>query len=306
MALFSVDSQMNINLARGYAVDIPVVVYRSDNTPYQMIPEMDTLTFTVKQTVSSPPLIQKVLDSPVVPLELADTTALPYGTYLYDLVLTHTEAGDSWVETILGPRRFHLNANDDGLMEEYRKLLTSEYKTKPKLTSWLLWLLSEGVSYRSMFLEFLDAFYLDSAVGLQLDVIGKIVGVERLLSFYPSGGESPLMNDETYRMVIKSKIIQNTWKGTLDELYEAWAVLFPDVRYFQIQDLQDMTYNVVIMGAFTQLERELIANGYIIPKPEGVRINLLTITDTSGLPLFAYDMDTYLLSGYTSHWAEAQ
>ena len=68
MALFSVDSQMNINLARGYAVDIPVVVYRSDNTPYQMIPEMDTLTFTVKQTVSSPPLIQKVLDSPVVPL----------------------------------------------------------------------------------------------------------------------------------------------------------------------------------------------------------------------------------------------
>lgn len=302
MALFAVDNQMNISIARGYAVDIPVMVRRADNSPYQMIPGMDTLSFTVKQTVDSIPVLQKVSEDPNIPLLQTDTTALPYGTYWYDLVLTHTEAGDSWVETILGPCRFHINANDDGLMDEYRRLLTSEYKTKPKLTSWLLWLLSEGVSYRSMFLEFLDAFHLDSAVGKQLDSIGRIVGVGRLLNFYPSGGESPLLTDDVYRLVIKARIVQNFWKGTLPELYESWNVLFPNIR-LQIQDLQDMTYNVVIMGNFSSLMRELINKGYIVPKPEGVRINLMTITDTTGRPLFAYDLDDLDFSGYTAHWA---
>ncbi len=303
MALYSVDSQMNISLARGYAVDIPVVVRRSDDTPYQMIPGMDTLTFTVKQTVVSPSLIQKVTDSPVVSLAFTDTTGLPYGTYLYDLVLTHTEAGDSWVDTILGPCRLLLTANDDQLMDEYRRLLTSEYKTRPKLTQWLLWLLSEGSSYRSALLEFLDSFDLEYAVGKQLDTIGRIVGVGRLLNFYPSGGESPLMDDDTYRIVIKARIAQNMWKGTQDELYEIWSVLFPDVK-IQIHDRQDMTFDVVVAGAFTQLMQELIQHGYIVPKPEGVRANI-QVVDMTGLPLFAYDSNTYLLSGYTSHWAAA-
>lgn len=301
--LFSVDENMNISMARGYPVDIPVQVRRASGADYTMIPG-DTLMFTVKNAPGAQTtLIQKIVSEPVIPLVPADTTALNYGTYFYDLVLI---GGAGWTETILGPCSFYLGGDDNELLDGYRRLLTSEYKTRPRLTSWLLWLLSEGLTYKNTVQEFLDAFNLDTAEGVQLDIIGRIVGVDRLLSFHPVSGDSPLMNDSTYRMVIKAKIIQNTWKGTLDELYEAWAVLFPEVRYFQIQDLQDMTYNVVIMGAFTPLERELIANGYIIPKPEGVRINLLTITDTSGLPLFAYDMDTYLLSGYTSHWAEAQ
>ena len=301
--LFSVDENMNISMARGYTVDIPVQVRRASGADYTMVPG-DTLTFTVKSAPGvQTTLIKVVSGEPVIPLVPADTTSLNFGTYFYDLVLT---GRDGWVETILGPCSIYIGGDDNELLDGYRKLLTSQYKTRPKLTSWLLWLLSEGLTYKNTVQEFLDAFNLDTAIGVQLDIIGQIVGVDRLLSFHPADGSSPLMDDPTYRMVIKARIIQNTWKGTLDELYEAWAVLFPEVRYFQIQDLQNMTYNVVIMGAFTPLERELITNGYIVPKPEGVRINLLTITDTSGLPLFAYDTDTYLLSGYTSHWAEPQ
>ena len=303
MALFSVDDQMNISIARGYTVNIPVEVRRADQSPYSMIPGMDTLTFTVRQEPNSQiNLIQKIVSDPVVPLVGADTTALPYGNYLYDLVLEHTEQGDTWTETILGPCTFYIGGDDDELLDGYRKLLTSEYKTRPKLTAWLLWLLSEGLTYRNTIQEFLDAFQLDTAVGAQLDVIGRIIGVNRLLSFYPIGGESPVMNDDTYRLVIKAAIVRNYWKGTLDELYEAWEVLFPEVT-IQIQDNQDMTFNVVIVGAFTSLMRELIVNGYIVPKPEGVRINIMTITDTTGLPLFAYDLDNLNYSGYTAHWA---
>jgi hypothetical protein len=64
-----------------------------------------------------------------------------------------------------------------------------------------------------------------------------------------------------------------------------------------------MTFNVIVAGSFSSLQKELISKGYIIPKAEGVRINLMTITDTSGYPLFSYDMDTLYYSGYTSYWA---
>ncbi len=302
MAMYSVDSSGNINVARGMVIDMPVEIRRADNSPYAMIPGADSLMFTVKQSVNTPQtLIQKTVTEALVPLVAADTVQLPFGSYVYDLVLTHVEDGDTWTETVIGPAYFNVVGDDNELLDDYRKLLTSEYKTRPKLTGWLLWLLSEGLSYKNLLQIFMDAFDIDTAVGKQLDIIGNIVGVGRLLNFYPSGGESPLLDDDTYRLVIKARIIQNYWKGSINELYEAWEVLFPAVM-LQIQDLQDMTYNVVITGPFTSLMRELITNGYIVPKPEGVRINLMTITDTTGLPLFAYNLHNMTYSGYTAHW----
>ena len=308
--LFSVDEDMNISIARGYPVDIPVHVRRANLADYTMIPGKDTLVFTVRKQINSQTnAFQKISDGPYVPIATTDTALLPYGAYFYDLVLRHEEGGEVWQETILGPKGFYIGGDDDAVLDGYRRLLTSEYKTRPKLTSWLLWLISEGLVYNSVLQEILDAFNLDTAVGAQLDTLGKIAGVGRLLNFYPSGGESPVMDDDTYRLVIKARLLQNVWKGNLAELYDAWSVLFPGIS-LQIQDLQSqsegdaMTYNVVISGEFTSLMRELIVNGYIVPKPEGVRINNLLITDTTGKPLFAYDYDDADYSGYTAHWAE--
>lgn len=129
---------------------------------------------------------------------------------------------------------------------------------------------------------------------------------------YPSGFppeemlDGNLLDDDAFRLMIKARIIQNTWKGTLPELYELWNSLFPNSKVMQIQDLQDMSYNIAMQGDYTQLERELILHGYIIPKPEGVRINLLTFVDTDGLPLFSYDYNNMTYSGYGSYWAKGE
>lgn len=50
--------------------------------------------------------------------------------------------------------------------------------------------------------------------------------------------------------------------------------------------------------------QELIVHGYIIPKPEGVRINTLSFIDTDGLPIFAYDYNNINYRGYKSHWLQ--
>lgn len=297
--LFEIDDYMNISIARGYGVTFPVGIRNADASEYNMLPT-DTLTFTVRNSINSQTNIFQVTShEKSITLPSSATANVNYGAYKYDITLTH----DNWVETIVTPKNFVIGGDDNALIDTYRRLLTSEYRHSPKLTNWLLWLLNEGTTYTTFIQIFVKAFDLDVAVGSQLDTIGRLVGVKRLLDFVPSGGESPLLDDYTYRFLIKATIIKNTWKGKLEDLYSAWSVLYPESKLFQIQDLQDMTLNVIIAGDFSSLQKELISKGYIIPKPEGVRINLMTITDTSGFPLFSYDLDTLYYSGYTSHWA---
>ena len=297
--LFNIDGSQNIRMARGYDVTFPVEIKKPDNTEYEM-PVTDVLTFSVRASANSQTdLITIKSNTKSISIPTSATVDLEPGTYLYDLTLDH----DGWVETIITPRNFILSGNVALLISEYRKLLTSEYKNSPRLKEWLLWLLNDGTDYATFVDVFVKAFDLDVAVGQQLDIIGRYVGVSRMLNFQPSGGESPLLNDDTYRFLIKATIVKNTWKGNVEDLYSAWKILFPKIPLFQIQDLQDMTFNVIIGGDFSALEMELITNGYIVPKPEGVRVRLMTITSLSGYPLFSYDLDTLYYSGYTSNWA---
>ena len=129
-----------------------------------------------------------------------------------------------------------------------------------------------------------------------------------MLTGYPPAemGEGNLLDDEVFRLMIKARIIQNTWKGTIGELYDLWDAFMGANKKLSIEDLQDMSYNIVLQGDYTQLEEELIIHAYVIPKPEGVRINVLTFVSTDGLPLFSYDYNTMRYSGYESHWAEAE
>lgn len=117
-------------------------------------------------------------------------------------------------------------------------------------------------------------------------------------------GERNYLNDDVFRIMVKARIIQNIWKGNVLQLYEMWKNLFSDSQGIQIQDLQDMSFNIVLIGNYPALMRELIMHGYIIPKPEGVRINILSFVNMEGLPIFAYDYNTLQYSGYTAHWIQ--
>lgn len=136
-------------------------------------------------------------------------------------------------------------------------------------------------------------------------VPSKLADTNIIQDFAPGNmDDMPLVTDDIYRIMIKSRIIQNVWKGNVLDLYEMWDNLFPDNQGLQIQDLQDMSFNIVLLGNYSKLIQELIVHGYIIPKPEGVRINTLSFIDTDGLPIFAYDYNNINYSGYKSHWLQ--
>jgi len=91
-------------------------------------------------------------------------------------------------------------------IEFYTRLLTSQYQTSPKLISFLEVLLQklEDISDLADVLD--SAFDLDTAEGVQLDILGQIVGVGRQVNFQPRFGLSPILNDSDYRILLKATI----------------------------------------------------------------------------------------------------
>jgi len=174
----------------------------------------------------------------------------------------------------------------------YLGLLTSEYRLAPNLNSWLYDLLSPLNDTTNMFAGMTEAFDLGIAQGLQLDVAGQIAGVSRTVGFQPSGGVSPVLDDATYTLLIQATIAANQWDGTESELYPIWEQLFPGGSII-INDNQNMTCTIVLTGAFTSIIKDLIVNGYIVPRPEGVEYTYLF----GDLPIFGTDENNSFIAG---------
>lgn len=175
----------------------------------------------------------------------------------------------------------------------YTGLLTSQYVASPKLNA-LLYVLLKKFDDISQCLVNLDlAVDLDAAAGAQLDMLGSIVGAARTVGFQPSGGVSPVLDDATYRLYIKAKIAQNQWDGTLPSLYPIWQTLFPGGS-INILDNQNMTADIILRGTFTSIIQDLITNGYIVPRPEGV----LYTYQLGTLPYFGFGSSPGYIAGF--------
>ncbi len=181
----------------------------------------------------------------------------------------------------------------------YTNLRTSQYVPSPKFNA-LLYALLKKFADISQCATMLDtALDLDGAVGAQLDMLGATAGASRTVDFQPSNGVSPVLDDATYRIYIKARIAQNQWDGTKVSLYPIWQQLFPDGTIVII-DNQNMTADVTLTGSFTSIIQDLIANGYIVPRPEGVLYTYIF----GELPFFGFGSSPGFISGFdTGHWA---
>lgn len=177
-------------------------------------------------------------------------------------------------------------------LDYYLKLVTSEYRNSPKFLSWLLACLRPLDDANECLASFVTSFDLDFAVGVQLDALGVIIGQSRTVGFQPSGGVSPVLTDTTYRTLLKARILQNQWSGTINSLYTSWQLLFPGGR-ITIVDNHNMTATIILSGAFDSIMSDLIQQGYIVPRPETVQYDFAFATT----PIFSVDFDNSLLAG---------
>jgi hypothetical protein len=131
-----------------------------------------------------------------------------------------------------------------------------------------------------------EQFGLDTAVGAQLDIIGDILGRSRELPFQPEYNASPVLNDDVYRLMLYSKILQNQWDGTIPGMYSAWERLFPEVS-LRLIDNQDMSMVAVIGGDLPDYVKAIFMTGFVVPKPAGVHMGVI-IADTTHADMTQY------------------
>jgi len=182
----------------------------------------------------------------------------------------------------------------------YLSILTHQYAppSSPKLNALLQVLLRKFDDVSQVLVKMDTALDLDVAEGAQLDMLGATVGASRTVEFQPSGGVSPVLDDSTYRIYIKAKIAQNQWDGTISSLYGIWQALFPGGSIIII-DNQNMTADITLKGTFTSIIQDLITNGYIVPRPEGVLYTYLFGT----LPFFGFGTSPGFIAGFgEGHW----
>jgi len=133
------------------------------------------------------------------------------------------------------------------------------------------------------------------SVNAQLDILGELIGVSRTVNFQPTGGVSPVLDNRTYLLLLKATIGMNTWDGTIDSLAPLWQTLFPGGT-IKVIDNQDMTMSVWVSGGFSSIIKDLIFNGYIVPRPEGVLINYIL----AEAPYFGWDEQDSYIAGWDS------
>ena len=159
-------------------------------------------------------------------------------------------------------------------IDKYLDNITSQHRDKPKFIAWLSSSLNIIDHAYIMTKNMDNDFDLDNAIGKQLDILGQSIGRKRTLTFQPLNGHNPVLDDETYKLVLKAKVAMNMWDGKIESAYEIWSNIFDDIG-LQLQDNQDMSLTAYITGYVNQIRQDLIQHGYIVPKPEGVRINYI-------------------------------
>ena len=181
-------------------------------------------------------------------------------------------------------------------MTRYTDLITSEHAKAPKFIAKIGISTDPFIQVQASLAGMPNGFDLDRAVGAQLDAVGLWVGVSRRVAvpitwvyfswdkpglgwnegvwkgrFDPADGLI-VLDDGSYRLLLRAKIAANHWDGTLPGAVAAFAPLFPS-NTVVIDDNQNMTMTISVSGPpLTPIQEALLTGGYLTLKPVGVGV----------------------------------
>lgn len=212
-------------------------------------------------------------------------------------------------------------------LSDYLNLITPYHASRPKFVNMVAVLVQSLVDAQAMLGQMTADFDLDTAVGVQLDILGQWIGRTRYLQLPITGVYFTLhmpsdpvlrdgfdqgvwlgpydpttgiiaMPDDTYRTVLKLQAIANQWDGTLASIQAAFANVFPGVV---VQDRGDVPGGLMSMDVLipsTEMNSLLLGvleQDFPI-KPSGVQINIIETT-VSTVPIFGFDINDGVIFG---------
>jgi hypothetical protein len=218
-----------------------------------------------------------------------------------------------------------------------RSRITEQFKDKVVIDKLLQLLIFAQMELQKVYKDLMQLRSLDTANGEQLNIIGRIVGQDRVLLnsdlyrffgfqgaikagsmgtlsdptvgsiFYslgqPMGGNLEL-DDETYRLFIRAKILKNITASTSEDFIKSVNLIFGNSSVIAIEDSTfEQSGNVMVLfnRKLSDFERSLLlyadsSSGYesgLIPKTIGVNViyGEYTRTDTPISWSFTYTDD---------------
>lgn len=214
-------------------------------------------------------------------------------------------------------------------LTEYLNLLPSASRSQPNFVALLSAALDGLVDAQDTVASMPGEFDIDTAVGAQLDAVGVRVGVSRrllvpvtdvyfsldaaglgldegvLLGPFDDGTALTLLDDETYRLVLKLKVRANNWNGSLAEAQSMLAAIADDGTHIFMQDRFDMSVYLGVSGIVpSKLFVSLLKQMKDWVRPAAVEIAGVMVTSVSGASVFGLDVDNNYIRGLDSGaWA---
>ena len=139
-------------------------------------------------------------------------------------------------------------------------------------------------------------FNVDTAQGLGLDIIGRIVGVSRVLALDVSSylsfaggdangefGQAPFymgqattsnyaLSDSAFRTLILAKAAANISGNSIPAINQLLLTLFSNRGDCHVADNENMTMNYVFNFSLTAVEKAILTMSGVLPHPSGVAV----------------------------------
>lgn len=200
-----------------------------------------------------------------------------------------------------------------------RSRIATQYTESQKFLAYIRALLDSSAELETVLQSVAAQTDIDVAEGVNLDVIGEIVGISRILpnsiavKFFGFSGQpgadifgeegvlgfgsrfrdelepetaTSVLADLEYRLLIRAKIVKNHARGTCEDILKGLAYLF-NATLTVVDDIGSMAIGIAIGRQLTFQEKTIVQNLDILPRPAGVRIAWRAMFDASNY--FGFD-----------------
>lgn len=192
-----------------------------------------------------------------------------------------------------------------------------QYRTKPKALGTIRAIYKETDLTFQNTIQIADILNIDTATGYALDLVGRHIGVSRVLptaiakeyfgwveddralafgvgEFYRYGdslSSSVVLNDSDYRFFIRARITKNYQTGTIENIVK--SIQFVVGNHSNVIDIQNMTMNIIVNSdKLNSLTLYAISKMDILVRPIGVMYEYTVLVNDKPFG-FAHDSSSY-------------
>ncbi len=171
-------------------------------------------------------------------------------------------------------------------------LLVQQFKDKPRVAAFLRALMNQIQKLETVLIELYSERALDTAVGVQLDGIGEIIGEDRL-------GRS----DDAYRIGLRGRIRLNLASGTVEDIYGVLDSCLSGLYGLALEQIFPASILVTITGALPTATATEAARAISLARAAGIGSQMVYGEDLDAASFFFSSGDTEEASA-AQGWAD--